>query len=72
MSIPSSGASRDLPNESEIAQAKRLAVPVDDACEIIGVGRTKMYELIDQGRVKSITIGRRRLVVYASLEALVG
>lgn len=54
-------------NQEEL---KPLAVPVDTGCSLIGVGRTKMYELINEKRVRTITIGRRRLLVYESLEAL--
>ena len=49
---------------------KPLAVPVRTACELVGVGNTTMWSLIKTGRVKTINIGRRRLVIYASLEAL--
>jgi excisionase family DNA binding protein len=49
---------------------KPLAVPVKIACKLLGVGNTTMWALIKAGRVKTISIGRRRLVVYASLESL--
>ena len=49
---------------------KPLAVTIEAACKIVGVGRTTMWALIKDGRVKSATIGRRRLVIFASLEAL--
>jgi hypothetical protein len=29
-----------------------------------------MYQLIKEGRLKTVTIGRRRLVLYRSLEEL--
>ncbi|WP_414643389.1 hypothetical protein [Bradyrhizobium barranii] len=35
-----------------------------------GLGRTKLYELIGAGRIVTITIGRRRLIVVRSLLAL--
>ncbi|MBV9825861.1 MAG: helix-turn-helix domain-containing protein [Alphaproteobacteria bacterium] len=66
MSIASTGNSRD-PGFS----TKPLTVPVKKACEIVGVGNTTMYDLIKSGRVKTSTIGRRRLVLYSSLEELV-
>ena len=50
--------------------SKPLAVPVKTACKLIGVGNTTMWSLIKAGRVKTISIGRRRLVLYASLESL--
>ena len=43
---------------------------VDDACEVTGLGRTKLYELIGAGRIVTTTIGRRLLVVVRSLLAL--
>jgi hypothetical protein len=49
---------------------KPLAVTVKAACEIIGVGRTTMFGLIKSGRVNTARIGRRRVVVFASLVAL--
>jgi excisionase family DNA binding protein len=57
-------------NSDEQGSPKPLAVTVDSACKIIGVGRTLMWALIKDGRVKSIRLGRRRLVIYASLETL--
>ncbi len=56
-------------NDSQMR--KPLAVPVETALEISGLGRTKLYELIKEGKLKTVTIGRRRLINYASLEALV-
>lgn len=50
--------------------AQPLAVTVKTACKLVGVGNTTMWALIKQGRVKTARIGRRRLVIYASLEAL--
>jgi len=49
---------------------KPLAVPVKTACKLVGVGNTTMWALIKDGRVKTVRIGRRRLVIYASLETL--
>jgi excisionase family DNA binding protein len=66
MSIQSTGLSRH-----ESSGTNPLAVPVKKACELIGVGNTTMYALIRDGRVKTTTIGRRRLVIYSSLEEVV-
>jgi excisionase family DNA binding protein len=49
---------------------KPLTITVENALKISGLGRTKLYELINAGTIKTITIGRRRLVVYSSLEEL--
>jgi len=50
--------------------AQRLTCTIGDACEVTGLGRTKLYELIGTGRIVTTTIGRRRLVVVRSLLAL--
>jgi excisionase family DNA binding protein len=49
---------------------KPVSVTINDACKITGLGRTKVYELIAQGTLESVAIGRRRLVLYAAIEAL--
>lgn len=49
---------------------KPITVTVDNAIKLSGIGRTKLYELINQGVIKTTTIGRRRLVIYSSLEEL--
>lgn len=51
-------------------QLKPITITINEALRVSGLGRTKLYELIGSGTLKTITIGRRRLVVYASLEAL--
>lgn len=50
---------------------KPLTVTIAEALRITGIGRTKCYQLISQGIIKTTTIGRRRLVEYHSLECLV-
>ena len=47
-----------------------LAVTVKTACKLVGVGNTTMWALIKDGRVKTTSVGRRRLVTYESLESL--
>ena len=50
---------------------ERLSCTVDEACAVTGLGRTKLYELIGSGQVRTTTIGRRRLVLVRSLLDLV-
>jgi excisionase family DNA binding protein len=47
-----------------------ITVTVPEALRLSGLGRTKLYELIADGTLASTTVGRRRLVSYASLTAL--
>lgn len=41
-----------------------------DAAKALGLGRSKTYELIADGRLETVTIGRRRLVRVESVRAL--
>ena len=69
------GAAADklmLRHLSHLPFAQRLTCTIAEACEATGLGRTKFYELIGDGRVTTTTIGRRRLVIVQSLFALVG
>jgi excisionase family DNA binding protein len=50
---------------------KPLTIRVDDFCRLFGLGRTKTYELIAQGALKTIKIGRCTLITMASAEALI-
>lgn len=56
--------------QNQQTQLKPVTVTVETALKLSGLGRTKFYQLANEGRIKTITIGRRRLVVFASLEAL--
>lgn len=37
----------------------------------LGIGRTGIYELIKDGKLKTVTIGRRRLVRIESIEEFI-
>lgn len=41
---------------------------IADAARMLGIGRTKAYELIDQGVLATIPIGARRLVKVDSIK----
>ncbi len=53
------------------APSRPLTVTVKTACAFLGVGRTTMWALVKAERVKTTRVGRRRLIIFASLEALV-
>lgn len=48
-----------------------ICVRVNDAARMIGVGRTKLYELISSGELETIKIGKATRVTTASLHRLV-
>ena len=47
-----------------------LLCSIPDAAKALGIGRSKLYELIGEGRLETVTIGRRRLVRTDSIRAL--
>ena len=49
----------------------QICVRVNDAARMIGVGRTKLYELIAAGEVETIKLGKATRITTASLHDLV-
>jgi excisionase family DNA binding protein len=47
-----------------------LAVTVKEASELTRLGVTSLYLLIKEGRLQSIKIGTKRLILISSIEAL--
>jgi hypothetical protein len=47
--------------------AQRLSCTIDQACQATGIGRTKLYEEMSAGRVRTTNVGKRRLVLVPSL-----
>lgn len=45
-----------------------ILISVTKAGEVLGLGRTKVYQLLNSGDLKSARIGGRRLVEFASAE----
>jgi hypothetical protein len=53
-------------------QLTPLAVPIAEAQRMLGgISRTSVYELAKGGQLKKIRIGRRGLIIVASINALV-
>lgn len=48
-----------------------ITVTVDGAKRALGLGRTKIYELIENGKLSTVKVGRRTLVKTDSIRALV-
>jgi excisionase family DNA binding protein len=61
--------SGSVSEESEL-RLEPLTVTVKTACKLVGVGNTTMWGLIAAGQVDTIKIGKRRLVIFTSLKAL--
>ncbi len=48
-----------------------LAVSINEAAKVLGLGRTSIYAMIAGGRLEAFKLGRRRLVKVDSIRRLV-
>jgi excisionase family DNA binding protein len=52
-------------------ETPKLAFTIAEACHAIGISRSKLYELIGEGRVEARKIGSRTIIPTDSLRRLV-
>jgi excisionase family DNA binding protein len=52
----------------QAAEAKR-AYNVAEACSTLSIKRTLLFELLRRREIASVKVGRRRLIIAASLDA---
>ena len=45
----------------------RITISVDEAMSATGIGRTLLYELLNDRSIRSIKVGKKRLVIVASI-----
>jgi excisionase family DNA binding protein len=55
---------------AEEEQTPRL-LSVNSACQILGLSRTSLYALMASGRIRSVTVGRRRLVPREAIDEFI-
>lgn len=48
-----------------------VTISIAGAAKALGLGRTSIYALIKEGRLKTIKFGRRRLIKTASIRRLI-
>jgi hypothetical protein len=54
------------------SETDRLLIPYDEALALLGgIGRTKFHEVIDNGEIVRVKIGRRGFITAKSLAAYV-
>jgi excisionase family DNA binding protein len=49
------------------ALSQRVTLSIDDAISAMGIGKTMLYELLNNGSIRSITVGKKRLIIVQSL-----
>jgi excisionase family DNA binding protein len=53
------------------AMPSALSFTIQDACRLTGIGRTTLFALLAEGRLRRIKIGTKTLVEGESLRALI-
>ncbi|MBA4767510.1 MAG: helix-turn-helix domain-containing protein [Porphyrobacter sp.] len=53
------------------APLEPLAYSINEACRVSSLGRTRIYQLIGEGKLDVRKIGKRTLILAASLRALI-
>ena len=61
----------EVNNEEPQTTGVQLAYSVPDAAAMIGISRRTCYELMTSGQLRSVKLGRRRLVRHSDLVAFV-
>ncbi len=49
---------------------ERLTISVAEIVHVLGMGKTTVYKMLNNGTLASVRVGRRRLVSCASLQRL--
>ncbi|MBO9712508.1 helix-turn-helix domain-containing protein [Sphingomonas sp.] len=55
----------------DLGDHERIAVRIPVAAQMIGISRSKFYELLDAGEIEAIKLGRSTLIPVASLKTFV-
>jgi excisionase family DNA binding protein len=48
----------------------KKAYSMQEGCDALGITRPTMYKLISEGKVRTVMVGRRRLIPVAELDQL--
>lgn len=51
---------------------EKVAYRMNEAAELLGISRTKVYELVLSDQLRSIKIGRRRIIPRSALAEFLG
>lgn len=49
-----------------------IAVSINTAAKSLGLGRTSIYSLVREGKLDTVKIGRRTLIITESMYRLIG
>lgn len=57
---------------SDHNEVQREALSIDEVREVLGLGRTRIYQAIAGGELKAKKIGRRTIILRTDLAAFLG
>lgn len=52
---------------NELPSIQREGLSIFEACRVAGIGRTKIYEAISDGRLKARKLGKRTIILNDDL-----
>ena len=65
------GTPPEKPKPKQTENIERIGVSVQDAAKMLGISKPLFYPLIKEGKVRTVTVGRRILVSVQSLREFV-
>lgn len=48
---------------------ENLSVTISDACKLVGIGKTRMYELLNSGAIPGKKLGNKTLILKSDLDS---
>jgi excisionase family DNA binding protein len=61
---------REALGDAEVVDHERLAYTLNDACRMLGVGRSTLYAMLARGDIAYSQVGGRKLIPHEELVAL--
>ena len=56
----------------KVVQDKKLLYSVEEAIKLMGIGRTHLYQQIQEGKLVAVKCGRRTLISGQAIDAWIG
>jgi excisionase family DNA binding protein len=63
---------KNVPEYHPDGSARPITVRVKEACRLTGIGRSKLYMLIQEGHIHVVKVGTMTLIPLRSLEKFLG
>ena len=65
-------ASGGYTQRGDVMQAKRATYSIEEAGVLLGISRTHTYKMVNEGTIKSLEFGYRKVVPKKWIESLLG